>query len=490
MTHCSKVAIVGAGFGGLALAHRLALDGLDDVVLFERHQGVGGTWRANSYPGAACDVPSHLYSLSVAPNPSWSRAYATQPEILRYVENCYDQFDVRRKVRLGTEIVAANWSEADMRWRLSDRFGERFEASVVVTATGMFHSPAVPPIPGLDEFVGPRFHSAGWKHDHDLTGERVAVVGTGASAIQIVPAIADRVAHLDLYQRTAPWILPRNDPPYPTEQQQLFAGQPEAMAQHRQDLYDMFEQTTAFLSGDPAAESIAAISRDYLERKVPDPMLRAKLTPRHPFGCTRTLVSSDYYPAIQRDHVDLVTDSIERVTPTGIRTRDGIERPANTIIFCTGFRASDYLYGMEVTGREGKSMHETWSGVPRAYHGLAVPGFPNFFMMYGPNTNQGGNSILLILEAQAQFVASALSAMRTMNAPSIEVTAAAMDRYQHQLESDLGKTVWAEGCTSYFHSASGDIVTQLPHTSGWYTETTRQIDQEDFIFGGVTCMTS
>ncbi len=490
MIHIIDVAIVGAGFGGLALADRLAEDGVDNVVLFERGDGVGGTWRANSYPGAACDVPSHLYSLSTAPNPDWSRAYATQPEILRYIEDCYDRMEVRPKVQLGTDIVAATWSESDLRWGLRDRNGGRFEASVLVTATGMFNSPSVPALSGLDRFEGTQFHSARWNHDHDLTGRRVAVIGTGASSIQIVPAIVDRVAHLDLYQRTAPWILPRNDPPYAIEQRQAFATHPEEAAQHRQGLYEMFEQTTAFLTGDPGAAAIAAVARDYLERKVPDPVLRAKLTPDHPFGCTRTLVSSDYYPAVQRDRVTLVTEGIERITPTGVRTVDGTERPIDTIILCTGFRASEYLNGIQVTGRDGRDIHEQWSGVPRAYHGMAVPGFPNFFMMYGPNTNQGGNSILLILEAQAQFVASALGAMRSMSVSSVEVSTGAMGRYERELERDLHGTVWAQGCRSYFHSATGDIVTQLPHTSGWYAEATQQIDKDDFIFGGVTCMTS
>lgn len=490
MTARFDVAVLGAGFGGLALAYRLAQDGIDNVVLFERGNGVGGTWRANNYPGAACDVPSHLYSLSMAPNPQWSKAYAAQPEILRYVEDCYDRLDVRRKVRPNIDIVAAAWSEADERWYLRDRNGQQFEASVVVSAVGMFHTPSVPAIPGLGIFDGTQFHSARWDHDRDLTGRRVAVVGTGASAIQVVPAIVDQVAHLDLYQRTAPWILPRNDPPYSAEQRRDFAACPEEAAEHRRGLYDMFEETTAFLSGDPGAEAIANVARGYLERKVADPVLRAKLTPDYPFGCTRTLISSNYYPAVQSEHVDLVTTNIERVTATGIRTTDGIERPVDTIVLCTGFRAAEYLCGVDVRGRNGLSIQDHWNGVPRAYHGIAVPGFPNFFMMYGPNTNQGGNSILLILEAQAEFVANALGAMRSRDASSIEVAPVAMADYEQDLERELTKTVWAEGCTSYFHNAAGQIVTQLPRTSGWYREATRQLIHDDFIFGGVTCMTS
>jgi cation diffusion facilitator CzcD-associated flavoprotein CzcO len=485
-----EVAVLGAGFGGLAIAHRLARAGIDDVAIFERYDGVGGTWRVNSYPGAACDVPSHLYSLSFAPNPHWSRAYATQPEILSYVEDCYDRFDVRRKVRPHTEIVAAAWSEADACWRLRDRRGGGYEAPVVVSAIGMFTTPWIPAITGLDDFGGTVFHSACWDHHHDLTGRRVAVVGTGASAIQVVPAIVDRTAHVDLYQRSAPWIVPRKDPPYSAEQRRTFATDPEEAARHRQGLHDMFEQTTAFFTGDPSVETIAAVARGYLERKVADPGLRARLTPHQPFGCKRTLVSSDYYPAVQRDDVELVTAAIDRVTPTGIRTADGVERPVDTIVLCTGFRASEYLHGIDVVGRHGTSLQDHWAGVPRAYHGLAVPGFPNFFMLYGPNTNQGGNSILLILEAQAQFVASALAALRVTGAASIEVSAEAMARYGRELERDLAKTVWAGGCDSYFHNAAGDIVTQLPRTAGWYREATQEIDRGDFVFEGVSCTTS
>jgi cation diffusion facilitator CzcD-associated flavoprotein CzcO len=478
------VAVLGAGFGGLALAHRLARSGIDDVVLLEREDGVGGTWRTNSYPGAACDVPSHLYSLSFAPNPHWSRAYAAQPEILRYVEECYDRFDLRRKVRTGTEVVAARWDDAASLWELHDTRGDVHRASVLVSAIGMFHTPTIPSIPGVDGFGGVQFHSARWDHRHDLTGRRVAVVGTGASAIQVVPALAGRASHLDVYQRSAPWILPRRDPPYTDEERRRFAEDPGEARAHRQALHDMFEQTTAFLAGDPGAEAIAAVAADYLRHKVADPALRTRLTPTEPFGCKRVLISSDYYPAIQRDDVELVTTGIDRITATGIRAADGVERPVDAIVWCTGFRASEYLCGVEVVGRGGVDLHELWGGRPRAYHGLAVPGFPNLFLMYGPNTNQGGNSILLILEAQAQFVASAMEAMAARGAGTVEVTEAAMARYLDQLRRDLGATVWTGGCTSYFHNGAGDVVTQLPHTSGWYRETTERIDPRDFAFGG------
>ena len=497
MSERHDVIVIGAGFGGLCVAHRLAQDGVDDVAILERDDGVGGTWRANSYPGAACDVPSHLYSLSFAPNPNWSRAFATQPEILAYVEDCYDRLDVRRKVQTGVSIAGAEWHDDEHLWRVHAADGRRFEAPMLVSAVGMFNTPQIPDIDGRDDFAGASFHSARWDHDHELTGRRVAIVGTGASAIQVVPAIADIADRVDVYQRTAPWILPRNDQPYTDDQKQHFADDPVEMLRHRQELHDLFEQTTAFVAGDPSVELIAGIARDYLARKVTDPDLRARLTPGQGFGCQRTLVSSDWYATVQRDDVSLVTTGIDRITPTGIRTVDGTERPVDTIVWCTGFRAGDYLHGIEIVGCHGTELHDRWAGVPRAYHGMCMPGFPNFFMLYGPNTNQGGNSILLILEAQAQFVASALAAARSAGAANIEVTEAAMERHTAELERDLAATVWANGCSSYFHNDAGDIVTQLPHTSGWYRDATEQIDVDDFILAGpahsdnrATCATS
>ncbi len=479
-----EVAILGAGFGGLAMAHRLAESGIDDVVIFERGGGVGGTWRQTSDPGAACDVPSHLYSLSFAPNPDWSRTYATQPEILHYIEDCYDRFDLRRKVRFSTEIVEVAWDGGRYQWRMRDRDGRRYEARIVVSAIGMFHTAAVPDFEGLGDFEGTTFHSAHWDHDHDVTGRRVAVIGTGASAIQIVPAIADRAKKVDVYQRTPPWILPRKDAPYTHEQRRTFAEQPEVARRLRDELHDAFEQSTTFFTGDPAGAALEAFARGYVERKVRDPDLRASLTPDYPIGCKRTLVSSNYYPALQRDHVELVTTAIERIEPDGIRTSDGTERPCDTIALCTGFRATEYLGGIEVVGRDGAELHERWAGVPRAYHGMAVPGFPNFFMLYGPNTNQGGNSIILILEAQARFVVGALEAMRADGARAVEVRPETMQRYLAELEAALGRTVWSSNCDSYFRTPGGDIVTQLPHTSGWYRERTARFTAGDFELTG------
>ncbi len=489
MSERFEVAILGAGFGGLAMAHALSEIGIDDVAIFERADGVGGTWRANTYPGAACDVPSHLYSLSYAPNLDWSRAYATQPEILTYIEDCYDRLDVRLKVRTSTAIVAASWDEDRQSWALSDHRGDTYEAAVFVSAVGMFHTPAMPEIDGMDDFGGTAFHSARWNHDHDLAGRRVAVVGTGASAIQIVPAIADDVARTFVFQRTPAWILPRRDAPYTDEQRREFADDPASARQHRDELFQLFEQGTSFLRDDPGAVMLTELGSSYLAEKVADPELRERLRPTDPIGCKRTLVSSAFYPAVQRPDVDLVTTSIERITPTGIRTVDGAEWDCDTIVWCTGFRAADYLHGIEVSGRGGLGLHAHWDGVPRAYHGVAVPGFPNFFMLYGPNTNQGGNSIILMLETQAAFIADTLAATIECGVAEVEVSADAMDAYVAELLVDLDTTVWTDGCDSYFRNAAGDVVTQIPHTSTWYAERLRGFIPEDFVTRSAPCST-
>ncbi len=483
----AEVAIIGAGFGGLAMAYELAGAGIDDVVIFERSDGVGGTWRQNGYPGAACDVPSHLYSLSFAPNPDWSRTYATQPEILRYIEDCYDRFDLRRRVRFATEIVSMAWDGDRNIWDLSDLNGRRYEARIVVSAIGLFHTPSVPNLPGLDTFAGSSFHSARWDHDHDLTGRRVAIIGTGASAVQIVPAIVEQAGHVDVYQRTPAWILPRKDQPYSDEERRIFSQRPEVARRIRDDQHDAFEHATTFFTGDPTGAAIEVFARDYLVRKVPDAGLRARLTPDYPIGCKRTLVSSTFYSALQRDDVELVTTGIEQIGPGGIRTVDGVERPCDTIILCTGFCAAEYLRNIEVTGRDGADLHRRWAGVPRAYQGLAIPEFPNLFLLYGPNTNQGGNSIILILEAQARFVAEALRTMHEHGSTVIEVRMEAMARYTEDLTTALEGTVWHDGCDSYFLAPGGEVVTQLPHTSGQYRTQMERFPAGDFeLIGGPT----
>ena len=356
----------------------------------------------------------------------------------------------------------------------------------MVPAIGLFHTPSVPDLPGLDTFNGTVFHSACWDHDDDLTARRVAVIGTGASAIQIIPALAGLAGQVDVYQRTPSWVLPRKDEPYSDEERRTFADRPELARHLRDEQHDAFEQATTFFTGDPTGAAIKAFARDYLARKVSDPGLRARLTPDYPIGCKRTLVSSNFYSALQRNDVELVTAGIDHIGPAGIRTVDGAERPCDAIVLCTGFHAADYLRGITVTGRDGADLHHRWAGVPRAYHGLAIPGFPNLFLLYGPNTNQGGNSIILILEAQARFVAEALRSMGEHGATAVEVRSEAMARYLDDLTDALEGTVWNGGCDSYFQAAGGEVVTQLPHTSGRYRTQIERFPVGDFEFSGGT----
>jgi cation diffusion facilitator CzcD-associated flavoprotein CzcO len=476
-----RVAIIGAGAGGLGLAIRLRKARQRDFVVFEASDGVGGTWRSNTYPGAACDVPSHLYSYSFARKPDWTKTYAGQSEILRYLEDCAERFGISDHVRTRTRMTAAHWDEQARRWRLTDAEGGRYEADVLVSAVGTFATPSYPDIAGLDSFAGPCFHSARWEHEHDLVGRRVAVIGTGASAAQIVPELAKVAEAVDVFQRTPQWILPRSDKPFTEEQKRRFARNPMAARRHRRELYWAFENTIAFRHGEEGAEQLKAIALSHIEYRIKDDDLRGKLTPNYPFGCKRTLVCSDFYKAVLRNNVELVTERIERVTPGAVVTTGGREHPVDAIVLATGFRATEYLEGFVVVGVGGRRLHDDWSEVPHAYMGLTVAGYPNFFMLYGPNTNQGGNSIIVILEAQSAYVLSALRAMRWRRARAVDVRPEVMDAYNRELQEALAGTVWSDGCQSYFTNANGKIATQLPQTSRWYAQRTKHFRMREYV---------
>ena len=481
MTDRHRVAIVGAGVGGLALAIGLREDGVEDFVVLERSDGVGGTWRQNTYPGAACDVPSHLYSYSFAPNPYWSRAYAAQPEILDYLERCTDEGGVRPHLRTGWQVTSAEWSDVDACWTLRSAAGDEVRADVVVFATGLFAEPRWPDIAGLETFAGDRLHSARWDHRVELDGRRVGVIGTGASGAQIVPEVAKVANRTTVFQRTAPYVLPRKDPAFTPEEQARLAADPVALAQIRQELYDQFEGTIAFEVGSPAAEVIKAIALEHLARRVDDEELRARLTPDYELGCNRTLITSDWYRALLRDDVDLVTAPIDRIVPEGVATTDGEVHELDVLVLATGFRAGEYLQGIEVNGRAGDRLHDRWAVAPDAYLGMAVSGFPNLFVFYGPNTNQGGNSIILILEAQARYVREVVQLMADEGLAAVDVTAAAQAAYDDEIQTAMATTVWATGCHSYFTDANGRVVTQLPHTSAWYEQRTARVERDDWV---------
>jgi cyclohexanone monooxygenase len=465
-----KVAVIGAGAGGIAMGISLKRAGFD-FTIYEKSEGVGGAWRNNTYPGAACDVPSHLYSYSFELHPWWSRTYATQPEILAYLERCTDQYGIRPHLRTGSAITEARWDDTCCSWRLTSETGEQFSADVVVSGLGMLNVPHTPVIKGAGRFRGRSFHSSRWDHSKSLSGERVASIGTGASAIQYVPAIAPEAERVLVFQRSPIWITPRVDRAYSPEEQRRFATVPFAARLHRFGIWHNYERA------DPRADSdqtimLTELARSYLARKIEDPTLRAALTPDYPVGCKRPLISRNWYPALARPNVQLITSAIVEITENGLLTADGEHHEVDTIIYGTGFKANQYLSTIDVVGKAGRRLHDDWNDGAEAYLGLSVSHYPNFFMLYGPNTN-GMTSIIFIIEAQVHFISSALRTMRRTGIREVDVRARAMNRYNRRIQSAMKDSVWTAGCTNYFKAPSGKVVTQLPYSSGRYWLRTR-----------------
>ncbi len=473
------MAILGAGAGGLAMGIALERAGFHDFTIFEKSDGVGGTWRDNTYPNAACDVPSRLYSYSFEPDHEWSRTYGTQPEILAYLERCADKYGLRPHLRCNTEIEQARWDDAQQHWILRSAVGDEFTADVLVSGLGMLNVPYVPEIPGRDRFRGRSYHSARWEHDDDLTGKRVAVVGTGASAIQFVPAIAPRTARLTIFQRTPCWVLPKLEREHTPEDNERCKKQRLRTRIARWKIWWTFEHAD-FAAEAEQTKQQTALAASYLARKVEDPELRAALTPDFPVGCKRPLISREWYPTLVRDDVRVVTEPITEITEAGVRTVDGEEHAVDTIIFGTGFKANEYLSSIEIFGREGRRLHDDWASGPEAYLGTTVAGYPNLFVLYGPNTN-GVNSIIFIHEAQAHYVVRALRTMRRRRFRSVEVEAKVMERYNDKIQAAMPGTVWVAGCSNYFRMPDGKVVTQLPYSGGRYWLRTRVFASWEYV---------
>jgi cation diffusion facilitator CzcD-associated flavoprotein CzcO len=442
-----------------------------NFTIYEKSDGVGGTWRDNTYPGAACDVPSHLYSFSFELNPWWTRTYATQPEILAYLERCADQYGLRPHVRTGMPIDEARWDGTATCWRLVTASGEEFTADVVVSALGMLNVPTIPDIPGADSFRGRAFHSSRWDHTKSLAGERVASIGTGASAIQYVPAIAPEVEHLTVFQRSPIWITPRLDRPFSAEEQRRFARLPFAARRERWKIWWTYERAN-FDANSEQTLSQTALARSYLERKIADPDLRAKLTPEYPVGCKRPLISREWFPALTRPNVRLVTSPITEITQDGVRTADGEEHLVDTLIYGTGFHASEYLTAVDIYGSDGRRLRDDWRDGAEAFLGLTVPGYPNLFLLYGPNTN-GVNSIIFMHEAQVHYIMGALRRLSRRGIAAFDVRRGVSARYNRRIQAAMDGTVWTAGCHNYFRTPAGKVVTQLPYSGGRYWLRTR-----------------
>ena len=471
-----KVAVIGAGAGGIAMGIQLA-DGGYDFTIFDRADGFGGTWRHNTFPGAECDVPSHLYSFSFALNPRWSKTYAKQPEILAYLEKVAADHGLGGHLRPNTAIVELRWSDQRSRWTLTTDRGEDYDFDVVVSAVGMLDVPNIPDIPGAERFRGRRFHSARWDHSKSTAGERVACIGTGASAIQFVPAIARQTAHLTVFQRTPIWISPRLDFPFTPAQHELFERDPTEAQKLRDEAFDSYESSSFDVDAAQTHEA-TELARSYLMRKVADPELRAKLTPDYPLGCKRPLMSRNWYPTFALPYVRLETTPIAEFTEHGLRTTDGVEHRVDTVIYGTGFKAADYLKSIDVYGTGGRRLHDEWADGAEAYLGTLVAGYPNLFILYGPNTN-GVNSILFIHEAQTTFVRHILDVMGERGARTVEVKRAAQQRYNAEIQEAMADKVWL-ACTNYFRHPSGKVVTQLPYSGRTFYERTRTMIPEDY----------
>ena len=460
------VAIIGAGFGGIGAAIKLREAGFDDFVILERAGALGGTWRANTYPGCACDVPSHLYSFSFALNPDWSRFFAPQEEILAYLERVAHESGVDERIVYGAEVTSARWEDADQRWHIDTPAGS-YVARAVVSASGPLSEPSYPDIPGLDGFQGKRFHSAEWDHEHDLDGERVAVIGTGASAAQFIPHVAGRAGHLDVYQRTAGWIMPRGDRAIPKLERRLLRRVPAVQRVLRNVIYYIAELLVFGLVIEKRVLNLfEAVARRKLRRSVPDPDLRRKLTPTFRIGCKRIIFSDDYLPALAQPNVDLVTEPIAEIDATGIRTADGTHRPVDTIILGTGFRVWDSPIAQRLVGRDDRTLAQAWgeSG-PQAYLGTVIAGFPNLFFLIGPNTGLGNNSMINIIEGQLGFLVDALRAMRDAGADSLDVHRAVQDRYNAGLQDAMAETVWTTGGCNSWYLVEGENRTLWPSFS-------------------------
>jgi cation diffusion facilitator CzcD-associated flavoprotein CzcO len=489
MPRSVSVTIVGAGFGGVAAAIALKRQGVEDLVLLERGDDVGGVWRANTYPGIACDVPSHLYSFSFAPNPRWSRRFSPGSEIRAYLNSVVDRFDVRRHVRLGQNVTGAEFDEGIGRWQVATASGETFETDVLIAACGQLQRPALPALPGLDRFAGRAFHSADWDHDFDPEGARVAAVGTGASAIQFVPQVAPLARHTTVFQRSAPWVIPKNDGPYSERKQRLYERLPLLQRAAREVNWAYFEAIVPVFTQTPpraaritTGVSVAIATATRMIALRGDRELMRATRPTDPFGCKRILLSSDWYPTLRRDDVSVVTAPIREIVPEGIVTDDGALHPADAIVFGTGFRATDFLAPMEVVGRGGVALAQAWADGAEAFLGLAVPSFPNMFLLYGPNTNHGTGSVLQMHEAQATYIAEAVGLLRSNGAQSIEVRGEVHAAFQAELAERLERSIWG-GCSNWYRTASGRITNNWPGSQREYRRRTSRVEAADYVLG-------
>ena len=475
-----RIVIVGSGFSGLGMAIRLKQEGIEDFVVLERAEDLGGTWRENTYPGCACDVPSHLYSFSFAPNPGWSRTFSPQPEIWEYLRRVAREHGIDPHIRYRHEVTSARWDAERELGRIQTSAGE-LTAAMLVAGAGPLSDPKLPDIAGIDSFQGTIFHSARWQHEHALDGERVAVIGTGASSIQLVPRIQPQVDRLHVFQRTPPWIVPHRDRSITRSEQLLYRVFPPAQRLVRAAVYCARELFVLPLMHPRDGSLPERVARKHLRAQISDPDLRARLEPRYRIGCKRILISDDYYPALAQPNVEVVTDSIQAITPRGIVTADGVERELDTIILGTGFHVTDMPVAEWVHGGDGRALAEVWRGSPEAYLGTAVSGFPNLFLLVGPNTGLGHNSIVFMIESQLHYLTECLRFMDLGGLDVVEVREHVQRRYNEEIQRRLQGTVWnSGGCVSWYLDEHGKNTTIWPGSTWPYRRRTRRFQPDDY----------
>ena len=472
-----KITIMGAGPGGLCMGIKLREAGFENFVILERSAQVGGTWNQNRYPGCACDIPSHLYSFSFDVKKDWSRPYAPQPEILEYMEGIAEKYGLLPFCRFDNAVKRASWDDDNAKWTVHLESGETIESDVVISAIGMFNSIVIPDIPGLESFEGTQFHSSRWNWKHSLEGETVGVIGAAASAVQLVPEVAKEAGQVHLFQRTANWILPKEDDPYTEEQLEHFRTDPNAAREVRETIFDGIETGQAFYDETirEKTEEVALAAIDQVE----DPEVRAKLVPTHMWGCKRPLFSNDYYAAFNRPNLELVTEGIERITADSVITTDGKERKVDTLVLATGFAATEYLSAIEVTGRKGLDIEEAWADGAQAYMGVTTAGFPNLFMLYGPNTNQG--SLITMIEWEADLALKHIQRIADEGLAWVDVKADLQTDYNDQIQKDIAEVEpWMDGCSGYYRSSSGRVVTQWPKNMSAYRDMIAEFDPDAY----------
>ncbi len=481
----ADVVIVGAGFAGIGMAIQLCKRGFASFLVLERASDVGGTWRDNVYPGCACDIPSLLYSYSFERNPAWTRLFPRQGELWEYLRWCVDKYGLREKIWFGTELSEARYDEPSATWQLRTAEGNRLRCRVLVSAMGFLNRPSIPVIPGLDRFRGQAFHTAQWDASVDLRDRRVAVIGTGASAIQIVPEIAPVVRRLTLFQRTPPWVIPRNDAPVTASQRTLLRRLPGYARTLRALLYWMLEiRAYGFTVRPSVLQQREALALRHLRRQVPEPELQRALTPDYRMGCKRILLSDDYYPALRRSNAEVVSSPIAEFREDAVVTQDGVAHAADVVVFATGFKATEGFGAVRVIGRDGVALSDAWKDGMEGYLGTTVAGFPNFFTLIGPNTGLGHNSMVVMMEAQFSYVLSALELMRRRGLSAVDVWPSVQARFNERLQARMRKTVWASGCRSWYQDARGKNTTLWPGFTFVFRRLTRRLDPRQYELRG------